>query len=77
MANEEYGCGLVADVAVEAVHPDEKDGAPPQAGALHTDHSLLMDGDDPVDVVHPDEKDGTLPQDHDVPVDPVPHHHIK
>ena len=77
MVDDEDHCGLVVDVDVEVVHPDEKDGAPPQVGALHTDHSLLMAGDVPVDVVHPDEKDGTLPQDLDVPVDPVPHHYIK
>ena len=51
MANEEYGCGLVADVAVEAVHPDEKDGAPPQVDALHTAHSTHLVDDAPVDVV--------------------------
>ena len=51
MANEEYGCGLGTDVAVEAVHPDEKDGAPPQADALHTAHSTHLVDDVPVDVV--------------------------
>ena len=51
MANEENGCCLVADVAVEAVHPDEKDGAPPQVDALHTAHSTHLVDDVPVDVV--------------------------
>ena len=51
MVDEEDDCNLVADVAVEAVHPDEKDGAPPQADALHTAHSTHLVDDVPVDVV--------------------------
>ena len=71
MADDEDDCGLVVDVDVEVVHPDEKDGALPQVGALHTAHSLHMVDDVPVDVVHPDEKNGTLPQD-DTPDDVLP-----
>ena len=51
MVDEEDDCNLVADVAVEAVHPDEKDGAPPQVDALHTAHSTHLVDDAPVDVV--------------------------
>ena len=51
MVDEEDDCNLVADVTTEAVHPDEKDGAPPQEDALHTAHSTHLVEDVPVDVV--------------------------
>ena len=51
MVDEEDDCNLVADVTTEAVHPDEKDGAPSKEDALHTAHSTHLVDDVPVDVV--------------------------
>ena len=51
MVDDEDYCGLVVDVDAKVVHPDEKDGAPPQVDALHTAHSTHLVDDAPVDVV--------------------------
>ena len=70
MVDEEDDCNLVADVTTEAVHPDEKDGAPPQDEAVHPDEK---DGAPPqADALHTAHSTHLVD---DVPVDVVPHHH--